>query len=296
MKTNSWKLICVLGLMGGLLSCTKNEPTTDRQIPRDDLKTVTQSFFKLDSTGAIIGKPAIGEARNAETPSVYYACATTIKEAKTEFLVFIADEIELEESGNDVTIVLRDSTKAIQGKIFFKEVADHANGHLAEVTFSDEIQFPNFTKVIYTEDNSWGSSQSRYKYMSVVRVQDGAHGNPTGLCIREYSPGTNGIIIVPMTSKANRKEAVWNCWQGTLKTYSEVCRNIGVDAVNAKLKSMDLNDLDHRYWANMKDHGAWEERYWVNLQTGSSGSYATGNTDKNFNFLGYWFDETGHCW
>lgn len=313
MKTRSiFSILLASLLIVGFVACSddddnknSNKPTNERE---NDLSRMEASLLRdnpdPNETNRI---PAIGKAIYKATPTIFYVGVEDIVEAKESFLSFVNDEIDRVEVADNITLNLKDSKNEPQGNIYFTALEENDNGYLAEVTFAPEDMFPEITKIIYIKNDSWPNmgfqATSPYKYLKSYRVNsDSEHGYPTGLCIKEYTNGNNGIIIVPLTTNGSYYNHTSNTCDETLHKFAKYIKDSKIaDEVDAALKDLGLGKLDEYYWSsNSHDHGLWANRYTVNLKTNDEKRISSwdialdSNTGKNF--LGYWFDNNGNCW
>ena len=309
MKTKTiFSFLLAASLCTGFTACSKaDEPVTtpqDSQEPEykiDDLSRIESSFLRDDPDSTIKTRIVVlGKAIHAETPTEYYVGVQDIDEAKKIFLEYVDDDIARMEMGNNITLNLKDGDGNPQGCIYFTEKGENEEGIIAEVTFSPEIQFPEVTKYIFIHNDKWPISgfqgTSPYRFLKAVRVTDPAHGNPTGLCIRESTKDQKGIIIVPMTSDGTFYSHVSNCKDGMLHTFAKYIKESKTDEkIDSVLEGMGLAKLDNYFWSS-NVFGLWS-RHTVNLKTNKEKSISAWeialNKNTGKNFLGYMFEKQG---
>ncbi len=312
MKTKTIFIALLAVLSIGFVSCSddddnnNNKPTNERN---DDLSILTAALLRDNPDESVNERiPTIGKAIDKSAPTEYYVGVEDLSAAKESFLSHINDNIERIEIGDNITFNLKDSKNNPQGNVYFSALSENEKGHLAQVTFSPSDMFPEISKIIYVQNDSWPESglgfqaTSPYRYLKPVRVPDAEHGYPTGLCINEYSNGHDGIIIVPLTTNGSYYSHTSNCTDETLRFFAKHIKNNNIAAaVDAALQELKLGKLDEYYWSsNSYDHGLWANRYTVNLKTGDDKRISSwdialnNNTGKNI--LGYYFNSEGKCW
>ena len=314
MKTRTLLFVFLATLFVGFSSCSDDDDDNNKVIPtderNDDLSSFSASLLRevFDDKGETVVEriPTVGQALYTATPTEYYICVEDIAEAKKSFMELVDDDIERVEVADNITLNLKDTKGLPQGNVYFSALAENENGYLAQVTFDPENMFPEVTKIIYVQSASWPvkgfQASSPYKYLKVASVKDGKHGNPRGICIREWTDKDNGIIIIPLKEDAGYYSLVSNCSDNTLHKIAKYIKDNKIaDKVDEALKSINLGKLDEYYWSyNKYKHGLWNNIYTVNLKTNDDirhtewGVGLSSNTGKNF--LGYYFNSSGKCW
>ena len=313
MKTRTLFFALLAILLVSFIACSddddnknKVEPTNERN---DDLSRFSASLMRevFDDNGEVVERiPTVGQALYTATPTEYYICVEDLAEAKKSFMELVDDGIERVEVADNITLNLKDTKGLPQGNVYFSALAENENGHLAQVTFDPENTFPEVTKIIYVQSASWPvkgfQATSPFKFLKVANVKDGYHGNPRGICIREWTVKGHGIIIIPLKQEAGYYNFESNCKDKTLHSIAKYIKDNKIaDQVDAALKSIDLGKLDEYYWSyNKYEHGLWNNIYTVNLKTNDSirhTEWGVGTSlNKGKNFLGYYFDSSGKCW
>lgn len=136
----------------------------------------------------------------------------------------------------------------------------------------------------------------------VVTVPRSAEDNPRGVCIREYSPGTPGMIICPTSYESGYQNWRANSSVPTLKQMAAQVQQVGVEKVSKCLEQAGLySDLTKYYWSNYTKWYGLDTGHWkVRLSDGddiyvSAWQVALSPNNAN-NCYTYWFDENGNCW
>ena len=302
MKVKHFTGIVLLGmiLLLGIASCEELlAALQDMPDPREsDVTLLQERLFRVDSTGTIVSeRPNIGTALYETTPTVYYVGVSSLEEAKSEFLSFVDRQIIRTESDDNITLTIRDEALETVTTITFEAFSNPQDGILAEVVFPEILQMPGLSKLVFMDARRWPTNgSSPYRLWKAVKVPDSNHANPTGLCVREWSPGTNGIILALTTDWTNRDHMVSNTCGSTMAVMHDYLATLNRwDEIDNMLRALNLNTLDNEYWENDKvNHGLWVNRYTYNMKTGKQNRHSSGG--NGYNFLAYYFDEGGNCW
>lgn len=302
MKVKHFIGIVLLGmiLLLGVASCEELlAALQDMPDPREsDVTLLQERLFRVDSTGTIVSeRPNIGTALYEATPTTYYVGVSSVEEAKAEFLSFIDPQIVRTEEEDIITLTIRNADEETVTTVSFEAFSSPQDGILAEVVFPEILQLPGLSKLVFMDVRRWPTNgSSPYRLWKAVKVPDSNNANPTGLCVREWSPGTNGIILAPTTKWAGRGDMVANTCGGTMGVMHDYLANLNRwDDIDNMLKALNLNTLNNEFWENDKvNHGFWVNRYTYNMRTGKESRHTSGG--NGYNFLAYYFDESGNCW
>lgn len=240
----------------------------------------------------------VGTAFDDEQPTVFSTKVTDITDAKNKFMELVGDFKHVSATGNDITVSLKDGDGNEQGKVFFRE---GSGDEVAAMTY-EGFEVPGITKLKYMLRLPESNATSRWKVWEVMTVPSSSEGNPRGLCIREYSPGTNGMIICPTSYESGYQSWRANSSLYTLRNMATQIQKLGVQKVSERLKQAGLySDLTKFYWSNTTENYWFDKGHWkVRLSDGADeyiSSWEVGlNKNNANNCYTYWFDEKGNCW
>lgn len=309
MKIKKLFLVCGLSLMlmPAMIACNNDDDETP-PIPGDDVRMrndvdiLMETFYFFDENNNPT-KVAVGEVLYAENPEDYYVGVDNITEARNIFLTLIDDNMERIEIGGNITINLKDTLDRSQGSVLFTtHAAEEAakDGILAQVTFIDGLKMKGINRIVYLDKTQWPRDydvKSPYKEGSWVRVTDSKHGNPTGLCIREFGgSGQFGYIIIPSTKRTNWWNFSSNCRAGIMKQFAQYMKDSNkITQIDSWLATKSMGKLDQYYWSStISRYGIWENCYNINLKTGKERRITQWEIAADawhaYDFLGYTFD------
>ena len=274
---------------------TDNPPTEN--IVFDDLKVFRDRVIKVDDQGNLRGVN-VGTAFDDEEPTVFSTQVSDINDAKSKFMELVSDFKHVSVTGNDITVSLKDAKGNEQGKILFRE---GSGDEVAAMTY-EGFNLPGITKLKYMLRLPESNATSRWKLWEVMTVPRSEEANPRGVCIREYSPGTPGMIICPTSYVSGYQSWRANSTVQTLRQMATQIQKLGVEKVSKRLEQAGLySDLTKYYWSNENPWYGVDVAHWkVRLSDGadkyvSSWEVALANNEAN-NCYTYWFNEKGECW
>lgn len=284
-------------------SCSKdddnnnNQQQTGENIPRADLSVFTDRLISVDELGQLKGVN-IGEALDAVAPTVLSVQADDMEAAKAKFNELVDGFKNVTTNGNNITVVLKDADNKEQGKVYFKEGSGNT---LATMTY-EGFTLQGISELRFLSVWPASNAQSRYKLYQIVTVPSSGEGNPRGICIREYSGGTAGMIICPTSFESGYNNWRTNSCESTMQEMGRRVAALGASNVSSRLSAAGLySDLTKYYWSNTKDVYVVDVGYHkVRLSDGdskyvSSWEVALSNNNAN-NAYTYWFDANGNCW
>ena len=215
------------------------------------------------------------------------------------FMGLIDGFTDISTAGDDITVVLHDAEGKEQGKVYFKK-SDVAE--VATMTY-EGFTLPGITKLRYLDKwPSLGATLSPYKLFDIVTVPSDREGRPRGICIREWSNGTMGMIICPTSYESGYQDWRANTCKETLKAMAAQVKKVGVDKVSARLNQAGLfSDLNRYYWSDTTKFYFFDKGHWkVRLSDGddiyvSSWEVALAVNNAN-NVYTYYFNSKGECW
>ena len=264
-----------------------------------DLDIFTDRLITVDDEGKLEGVN-IGEELNKQAaPGVYSVKVENLAEAKAMFMGLIDGFTDISTAGDDITVVLHDAEGKEQGKVYFKK-SDVAE--VATMTY-EGFTLPGITKLRYSDKwPSLGATLSPYKLFDIVTVPSDREGRPRGICIREWSNGTMGMIICPTSYESGYQDWRANTCKETLKAMAAQVKKVGVDKVSARLNQAGLfSDLNRYYWSDTTKFYFFDKGHWkVRLSDGddiyvSSWEVALAVNNAN-NVYTYYFNSKGECW
>lgn len=281
-------------------SCSEDEgpgPSVAERV--HDLDVFTDRLVTVDDGGNLKGVN-IGEELNSQAdPGVYSVKVENLEEAKSMFMELVDGFTDISAAGDDITVTLYDAEENEQGKVYFKK-SDGAE--VATMTY-EGFTLPGIIKLRYL-DNWPGLTavQSPYKLLDIVTVPSDKEGRPRGICIREWSNGTMGMIICPTSYESGYQDWRANTCKETLKSMAQQVKKVGVDKVSARLQQAGLySKLDRYYWSNTTKFYFFDKGHWkVRLSDGddiyvSSWEVALSVNNAN-NAYTYYFNSSAQCW
>ena len=284
-----------------ILSCSKNDDPVDQEeqeVPEvliDDLTRFKAVLYIPDTDGNPTDHLKLGKATHPESPKDYYISASSVEHAKKLFLSFMALDIDRAEDGNNIILDLKDEKGRGQGFVYFTEASEQRQkeGILAEVTFSPDLHIDGIDRFVFVREIH---DYRGDRYLKEFRVRDSSHGNPTGLCIKDYYGG--GMIIVPAAEYSGFKSCIANTSEWNLYNiaYFILVDNIRED-VDRRLEELGLGCLDDDYWASdVENYVLFDVKYTFNLATFKKRTITAWDPkkkrDRGKNFLSYWwYDE-----
>ncbi len=285
------------------MACSNDDDNNNSQIPEEervhDLDIFTDRLITVDDEGNLEGVN-IGEELNSQAaPGVFSVKVENFEEAKSMFMELVDGFTDISTSGDDITVVLHDAEGKEQGKVYFKKTDA---GQVATMTY-EGFTLPGITQLRYLD--KWpmlGATPSPYKLFDIVTVPSDREGRPRGICIREWSNGTMGMIICPTSYESGYQDWRANTCKETLKAMAGQVKKVGVDKVSARLKQAGLfSDLNRYYWSNTTKFYFFDKGHWkVRLSDGddkyvSSWEVALAINNAN-NAYTYYFNSSGQCW
>jgi hypothetical protein len=288
----------------GFTACSKDDDSNGTDTPSaenlvvNELCVFQDRVIKVDAQGNLKGVN-VGTAFDDEEPTVFSTQVSDINDARNKFMELVRDFKHVSATGNDITVSLKDAEGNEQGKILFRE---GSGDEVAAMTY-EGFNLPGITKLKYMLRLPESNATSRWKLWEVMTVPRSEEANPRGVCIREYSPGTPGMIICPTSYVSGYQSWRANSSLETLRQMATQIQKLGVSKVSERLEKAGLySDLTKFYWSNTTklyfifDNGHWK----VRLSDGadqyvSSWEVALNKNEAN-NCYTYWFNEKGECW
>ena len=283
-------------------ACSKDDDNNGAENPSveipviDELDIFQDRVITVDAQGNLKGVN-VGTAFDDEEPTVFSMQVSDINDAKNKFMELVRDFKHVSATGNDITVSLEDAEGNEQGKIFFRE---GSGDEVAAMTY-EGFTLPGITKLKYMLSLPESNATSRWRLWEAMTVPSRAEGNPRGVCIREYSPGTNGMIICPTSYESGYESCRANSSRETLKQMAAQVQKLGVAEVSKRLEKVGLySDLTKFYWSNTRksviDHGHWMVRFSDGAEKYISSWVSKVGENNANNCYTYWFDEKGNCW
>lgn len=274
-----------------------NTQQSGENIPNADLDVFTDRLISVDELGQLKGVN-IGEALDAVAPTVLSVQADDMEAAKAKFMGLVDGFKNVTTDGNNITVVLKDADNKEQGRVFFKEGSGNT---LATMTY-EGFTLQGISELRFLSVWPASNAQSRYRLYQIVTVPASSEGNPRGICIREYSGGTNGMIICPTSYESGYQDWRTNSCKETMIQMGQQVKAIGENETRSRLSAAGLySDLGRYYWSNTLSYkGVDTGHYKVRLGDGdskyvSAWEVALSNNNAN-NAYTYWFDANGNCW
>ena len=285
-------------------ACSKDDDNSNGTVTPSKENLVVNEMYvfqerviTVDSMGILRGVN-VGTAFDDEQPTVFSTQVSDISDAKNKFMELVGDFKHVSVTGNNITVSLKDVNGNEQGKILFRE---GTGDEVAAMTF-EGFTLPGITKLQYMLRLPASNATSRWKLWEVMNVPRTEEGNPRGLCIREYTPGTNGMIICPTSYVSSYGSWRANSSLETLRKMATQIQKLGVTNVSDRLDKAGLySDLTKYYWSNttkfyMFDVGHWKVRFSDGADEYiSSWEVGLAKNEAN-NCYTYYFDEKGNCW
>ena len=263
----------------------------------NDLEVFTEQLISVDDLGQLKGVN-IGMALSTVTPTIFSVKVNDLNDAKSMFMGLVEGCKDVRTSGDEITVILRDHDLNEQGKVFFKK----GDGDAVATMSYEGFTLPGITELRFLTNWPVNSGGSRWKLYAVMTVPSSSEGNPRGLCIREYSEGTNGMIICPMDYRSGYEDWRVNTSKTTLHKMSDQIQKLGVDNVKNALKNANLFCyLNNWFWTTTtKFIGVDKTHYKIRLSNGEVEAVTSWevalHANSAYNIYTYYFDENGNCW
>ena len=274
-----------------------NQHPSAEEVVENELDVFTDRVISVDELGNLKGVN-VGMALNDVTPTVYSVEVSDINNAKAKFMELVEGFKNISTYGNDITVTLMNAEGKEQGKVYFNE---GSGDEVANMTF-DGFTLKGITELKYVTKWPGTNSSSRYRLFEVMRVPSDREGNPTGICIREYSGGTNGMIICPTSYECGYQDWRTNSCKETMINMGKQVKAIGESTVRERLSKAGVySDLSKYYWCSTMKFIFFDKfHYKVRLNDGddimvSSWEVALPINNAN-NAYCYFFDANGNCW
>lgn len=197
MKTLNY--VASILLMGVFLctACSKDEdvlqePTEDvAEIQRHQLKYLQESIVRVDSVGNVLSRP-LGVMLNDADTTILSVGVKNIEEATELFKTLFTEEQAFKQSGQTL------STEIADGSVAFSPVS---GSHILARAIFDVPSLYHISKIDFILQSAWpvNTEESAFKFGDVITKECNTGGNyrknVTLVCIREYTPGVNGIMV-----------------------------------------------------------------------------------------------------
>ena len=274
----------------------KDTPSVEDFV-ENELDVFTERVISVDDLGNLKGVN-VGMVLNDIAPTVYSVEVSDINKAKDMFMELVEGFKNVSTSGNNITAVLLDAEGKEQGKVLFKETDGDA---VASMTF-EGFTLKGITELRYVTKWPASNATSRYRLFEVVSVPSDKEGNPRGICIREYSKGTNGMIICPTSYESGYQSCRSNTGKESMKKMGQQVKAVGVDKVKERLEKAGLySDLTKYYWSTTTKMIFVDKiHYKVRLSDGDDKSVSSWEValskNKANNCYTYFFNDKGKCW
>lgn len=190
-------------------SCKKQEPPKTIEIKTfDDLKYFQSSIIRVDSLGNFEYR-ALGKPLNANDTAHLFIGVDSLAQAERFFRQWIAPDVEIKENHGNLICPLTDKDGNAQGTVYFRPAS--SNGHIAEVSASDDTRLLYFRQITFLHNDVWplAAPESRWHKFDIVHnldisIKDHLKDEDKSLnwvCVRESGNGvppvfctvTNGI-------------------------------------------------------------------------------------------------------
>lgn len=285
-------------------SCKKQEPPKTIEIKTfDDLKYFQSSIICVDSVGNFEYR-ALGKPLNADDTAHLFIGVDSLAQAERFFRQWIAPDVEIKEDHGNLICPLTDKDGNAQGTVYFRPAS--SNGHIAEVSASDDTRLLYFRQITFLHNDVWplAAPESRWHKFDIVHnldisIKDHLSEEDRYLnwvCVRESGNGvppvfctvTNGIYCnldkyCDEDIDFYRIRTTWFC------PGMSGAQNIGNmlqpdwDLFRAVFQEATGNDnLGNALWVN-ETHMSWIRRYYSLFFYSSN--YTYGETETAAQFL-----------
>lgn len=185
-------------------SCKKQEPPKTIEINTYDALNYFQNcIIRVDSLGNFMYR-AYGEPLNANDTAHLFIGVDSLAQAEQFFRQWLAPDIEIKDDNGNLTCPLTDKDGHAQGTVYFRPAS--SNGHIAEVSASDDTRLLYFRKITFMHNSVWplNSPESRWHKFDIVRnlhisIEDNLSLLDLALnwvCVRESGNGINPMFCV----------------------------------------------------------------------------------------------------
>lgn len=185
-------------------SCKKDQepPETIEITTFDDLKYFQNCIIRVDSLGNFEYR-ALGKPLNANDTAHLFIGVDSLAQAERFFREWIAPDVVITEDHGNLTCPLTDKDGNAQGTVYFMPTS--GNGHIAEVSASDDTRLLYFRKITFMHNDHWplAAPESKWHKFDIVHnlnlpasINDHLQNEDKSLnwvCVRESG---NGILPI----------------------------------------------------------------------------------------------------
>ena len=266
-------------------SCKKEEkPTTIEITTFDALKYFQDCIIRVDSLGNFMYR-AYGELLNANDTAHLFIGVDSLAQAERFFRQWIAPDVEISEDYGNLICPLTDEDGKPQGTVYFRPTS--SNGHIAEVSASDDTHLLYFRKITFMHNSVWplNSPESRWHKFDIVHnldisIKDHLKDEDKSLnwvCVRESGNGVPPVFCT-VTNDAyynldNYGEGLENDDHYSIRV-SKFCPALGTASSIGNMLQPDWdlfcavfteatgnNNLGNALWVD-ETHVSWLERFY----------------------------------
>ena len=154
-------------------SCKKDQepPKTMVFNTYDALKYFQNCIIRVDSLGNFMYR-AYGEPLNANDTAHLFIGVDSLVEAERFFRQWLAPDVEIKDDNGNLTCPLTDENGNAQGTVYFRPTS--SNGHIAEVSASDDTRLLYFRKITFMHNDNWplAAPESKWHKFDIVKNLD----------------------------------------------------------------------------------------------------------------------------
>lgn len=154
-------------------SCKKDQepPKTMEFNTFDALKFFQNSIIRVDSLGNFMYR-AYGKPLNANDTAHLFIGVDSLAQAERFFRQWLAPDVEIKDDNGNLTCPLTDENGNAQGTVYFRPTS--SNGHIAEVSASDDTRLLYFRKITFMHNDNWplAGPESKWHKFDIVRNLD----------------------------------------------------------------------------------------------------------------------------
>jgi hypothetical protein len=199
-------VILLMTLAAASFQSCKKDPKTPKTIEIntfDDLKYFQDCIIRVDSLGNFMYR-ALGKPLNPDDTAHLFIGVDSLSQAERFFRQWIAPDVEIKEDNGNFTCPLTDKDGNAQGTVYFRPAS--SNGHIAEVSASDDTRLLYFRKVTFMHNSVWplAAPESKWHKFDIVHnltlpasINDHLRDEDKSLnwvCVRESGNGVPPIF------------------------------------------------------------------------------------------------------
>lgn len=297
-------------------SCKKQDtPETIEIKTFDDLKYFQNCIIRVDSLGNFAYR-ALGKPLNANDTAHLFIGVDSLPQAEEFFRQWIAPDVVITEDHGNLTCPLTDKDGNAQGTVYFMPTS--GNGHIAEVSASDDTRLLYFRKITFMHNDHWplAAPESKWHKFDIVHnlnlpasINDHLQNEDKSLnwvCVRESGNG-----ILPIFCTVTNMEYILLSEDGIEDPNHMDIRNSwfcpavnGAQSIGKMLQPdwdlfravfQEANGGDHlgeALWIN-ETHISWLERFYSVIFYKSNYMYGKCGGTARFLFRIEWVDDEG---